>query len=89
MEATKIGALIDECRKVGAEFKNLQDLFRQLRTVQALKSYNAFEKQFRDASARLKKARSYSITPHGCIFERAQQKVESGDYDCDEDQTAS
>jgi hypothetical protein len=81
--ALKFDDNVGLCAKLAAEFKNLQDRFRQCATVSSLKPYAEFEAEFRRLMTRLEKARRPSYTPPEWCFKRAQKKVQSGDYDPD------
>lgn len=83
--ALKFDDRLRECTNAAAEFKNLQDRFRQAAQVAAHKSFAEFEKQFNDLMNRLESARNPSITPPEKIFRAAQAKVKSGDYNFDVD----
>lgn len=82
--ALKLDDNIDLCAKQAAEFKNLQDRFRQCATVSGLKPYEEFERDFAPLMKRLEKAREPSYTPPEWCFKRAQRKIKSGDYTPDQ-----
>ena len=81
----KVEEHIEECKSLAAEFKNLQDRFRQAALVWSKKSFDEFEQVFIDARDRLEKARAVSATPPELIFKLAQRKVKSMDYKFDVD----
>jgi len=83
--ALKFDDKLRECTNAAAEFKNLQDRFRQAAQVAAHKPFADFERQFNDLMNRLEVARKPSITPPERIFRAAQKKVKSGDYIFDVD----
>lgn len=66
---------------LAAEFKNLQDRFRQAGKIYALGDEDAFLKQFESLMRKLEDARKWSITPPEWCFNCAQKKIKSGDYD--------
>jgi hypothetical protein len=82
--ALKLDDNIALCAKQAAEFKNLQDRFRQCAMVSSLKPFDEFDRDFAPLMKRLEKARGPSYTPPEWCFRRAQRKVKSGDYDPDE-----
>lgn len=81
----KVEEHIEECRSLAAEFKNLQDRFRQAAVVWSKKSFEEFERAFLEARDRLEQARAPSVTPPEPIFWLAQRKVKSLDYKFDVD----
>lgn len=66
---------------LAAEFKNLQDRFRQAGEVSSLGDTDAFIKQFEALMKRLEDARKWSITPPEWCFKAAQKKINAGHYD--------
>lgn len=83
--ALKYDDQLSECEHAAAEFKNLQDRFRQVALVSSTKSYSEFEKDFNELVERLEQARQCSLTPPERFFKSAQSKVKSGDYTFDVD----
>ena len=83
--ALKFDDKLRECTNAAADFKNLQDRFRQAAQVATHKPFPEFEKQFNELMNRLESARKPSITPPERIFRKAQAKVKSGDYTFDVD----
>lgn len=81
--ALKFDDIVGLCAKQAAEFKNLQDRFRQCAKIFSLKPFAEFEAEFRSLMKRLEKARLPSYTPPAWCFNLAQKKVKSGDYDPD------
>lgn len=80
--------LDDSLARVGlcaAEFKNLQDRFRQVALIGSKKSVAEFEADFKSIMDRMEAARKPSVTAPECIFKWAQRKVKSGDYSFDTD----
>jgi hypothetical protein len=86
--ALKLDDKLRECTNAAAEFKNLQDRFRQAALVAAYKPFAEFETQFDALMSRFEAARKPSITPPERIFRAAQAKVKSGDYTFDVDLAA-
>jgi hypothetical protein len=81
--ALKLDDDVLQCTKSAAEFKNLQDRFRQCANISGLKPFDEFEAEFRSLMDRLEEARRPSYTPPEWCFRLAQRKVRSGDYDPD------
>lgn len=73
-------ANVNEISSLAAEFKNLQDRFRQAATIESLKEEVHFNNHFEMLFSRLELARSRSITPPECCFEKARKKIKIGDY---------
>lgn len=76
---------LEKLKTVAAEFKNLQDRFRQVALFYASKSIADFEAQFEKVMSRMEEARSQGMTPPEWSFKAAQAKVKSGDYTFDVD----
>lgn len=68
-----------------AEFKNLQDRFRQAAIIGSQKSFAEFETEFRSLMARMEQARSRGLAIPDRFIKRAQAKVKGGVYDFDVD----
>jgi len=83
--ALKYDDRLKECLTLSAEFKNLQDRFRQAALVASLKPFAEFETHFNKLMTRLEAARKSSYTPPEWCFKAAQKKVKSGDYHYDTD----
>ena len=81
ISSLKLEEHIEECKRLSADFKNLQDRFRQAALVWSKKPFEEFEKTFVEARDRLEAARGGAITPPEWVFRRAQKKVKSTDYD--------
>lgn len=79
-EALKLDVHIDEIASQAAEFKNLQDRFRQAARVTALGAFEDFKAEFDALMQRLETARSGSLTPPEHYFSAARRKIKSGDY---------
>jgi hypothetical protein len=73
--------------KHAAEFKILQDRFRQAALVAAEGLYEDFKKEFDALMERMDVARTSSLTPPERYFKKAQEKIKSGDYDFSVDQS--
>ena len=83
--ALKYDDRLRECSMLAAEFKNLQDRFRQAALIASQKPINEFEKVFNELMNRLEIARKPSHTTPEWCFRMAQNKVKSGDYTYDVD----
>jgi len=83
--ALKYDDRLEKCADAAAEFKNLQDKFRQLANIFSQKSFKEFEEEFFEAMERMEKVREKSITPPEKFFKKAQKKVKKGDYEFDSD----
>jgi hypothetical protein len=83
--ALKYDDRLKECISLAAEFKNLQDRFRQAALVAAQKPFPEFEAQFNELMNRLELARKPSFTAPEWCFRRAQKKIKTGDYHYDVD----
>jgi hypothetical protein len=79
--ALNLNMSIEEISRVAAEFKSLQDRFRQAAEIKSLGNYDEFEAVVEGLMDRLDAARGYSLTPPDKFFEAAQKKIYSGDYD--------
>ncbi len=71
---------IEEMSKIAAEFKGLQDRFRQTAEVKSLGEFEEFEATFEGLMDRMDAARANSITPPERFFVAAQKKIDAGDY---------
>lgn len=83
--ALKYDDRLKECISLAAEFKNLQDRFRQAALVASEKSFPAFDAHFNELMNRLELARKSSFTAPEWCFRRAQKKIKGGDYHYDVD----
>jgi hypothetical protein len=63
-----------------AQFKVLQDRFRQAALIGATTPINELENEFKTLMARMDKARAASLTPPERFFKSAQNKIKNGDY---------
>ena len=84
-EALKLDTNIDELVRQAAQFKNLQDRFRQAASVASLGPYEEFKAAFDSLIDRMDAARSASATPPEWCFKAARKKIKAGHYefDCD------
>jgi hypothetical protein len=87
--ALKYDDELANCEHAAAEFKNLQDRFRQVALVGSKKPFSEFEAEFKQLVERLELARHSSLTPPERFFKKAQQKVKAGDYEFDVDEANS
>lgn len=83
--ALKFDDRLKECAVLAAEFKNLQDRFRQATFVVAKRTFPEFETHFNELMSRLEVARKPSFTAPEWCFRRAQKKIKEGHYDFDVD----
>lgn len=74
----KVG--VDEISSLAAEFKNLQDRFRQAAYIHSLEDEDCYSKHVESLMQRLEMARERSITPPEWCFKRAQNKIKEGHY---------
>ena len=84
-EALKLPHHIEAVERAAAEYKNLQDRFRQAALISSRKSFLEFEADFKQLMERMEKVREQGITPPERFFKKGQKKVKSGDYTFDID----
>lgn len=80
-EALDFKVNVDEISSLSAEFKNLQDRFRQAAEIEALKEEGCFNDHVEMLLQRLEIARGRSITPPEWCFKEARKKIKAGHYD--------
>lgn len=80
-EAIDIQTHVDELKRLGAEYKALQDRFRRLAKITALGNVDAAENALAELMDRMDIARSSSLTPPRRYFEEARKQIEGGNYD--------
>jgi hypothetical protein len=85
--ALDIETHVDELKRVAAEYKSLQDRFRQLARIGAFSDVNDAEARLTALMDKLDVARSGSISPPEKYFEKAQNKIKAGHYDFSVDVT--
>jgi hypothetical protein len=78
--ALKIQTSVNEIAASAANYKSLQDRFRQLATIGVLGDVDAAEAQLGELMDRMDVARSTSITAPEKYFKRAQDKIAEGHY---------
>jgi hypothetical protein len=78
--ALKLDEHLMSCADLAAEFKNLQDRFRQAALITSQKSFVQFDLEARELLRRLEEARKQSVTPPEWCFRLAQAKVAAGHY---------
>ena len=83
--ALKLDDHIDACARAAAEFKNLQDRFRQVALVGSGKPFPEFETEFKKLMERLELARASALTPPERYFQAARKMIKAGDYEFDVD----
>lgn len=79
-EALDLKVSIEAISTLAAEFKNLQDRFRQAAEIHAAGDADEFDKQFEALMQRMEEARNKSITPPEWAFKAAQKKIDAGHY---------
>jgi hypothetical protein len=80
-EALDFKVNVGEISNLAAEFKNLQDRFRQAAEIESLKEETCFNDHVEMLLQRLEIARERSITPPEWCFEEARKKIKAGHYD--------
>lgn len=80
-EALDFKVNVDEISNLAAEFKNLQDRFRQAAEIESLKEEGCFNDHVEMLLQRMEIARERSITPPEWCFEEAREKIKAGHYD--------
>lgn len=83
--AVKFDDRLALCKVLSAEFKNLQDRFRQLAITGGGKTFDQVETEFRPLMDRMDRARSHSFTAPEWTFKEAKEKIEAGHYKFDAD----
>lgn len=83
--AVKFDDRLALCKVLSAEFKNLQDRFRQLAVIGGGKSLEQVETEFRSLMDRMEQTRSHSFTAPEWTFKMAKEKIEAGHYKFDAD----
>ena len=84
-KALELDGHVAALMKQAAQFKNLQDRFRQLRNFAPHRTDQETRDGFERLMKELESARSSSVTPPERFFKKAQRKVKSGDYSFDSD----
>lgn len=80
-ESLKIKGHTDEIARAAAQFKILQDRFRQAANIIATRELSDLEDEFSKLMERMDAARAGSLTPPQRFFEAARKRIEGGDYD--------
>lgn len=83
--ALKFDDQLSNAGVAAAEFKNLQDRFRQAALIGSKKPFVEFEKDFAALMDRLEAARQGSLTPPESFFQVARRKIKAGDYEFEVD----
>jgi hypothetical protein len=81
--ALKFDDHIRDTTALAAEYKNLQDRFRQAADIYSTKPMPEFEAEFKKLMERQEAARKSSYTAPEYFFRQAQKKIQRGDYDPD------
>ena len=71
---------LDEISRLAAEFKNLQDRFRQAANIDSMREVDCFNNQVETLIEKMEIARGHSITPPEWCFEKAREKIQAGHY---------
>jgi len=79
-DALKLDEGLDTATRSAAEYTAMRDTFRQARTIGRSKGIEEFEKAFNEAMGQMNSLRKVSLTPPERIFNQAQKKISSGDY---------
>lgn len=79
-DGLNIQTSVNETARLAADFKSLQDRFRQLANVKALGGADEAEAALAELMDRMDLARSASVTPPEKYFELARKKIEGGHY---------
>jgi hypothetical protein len=80
-EKMEIETHVDELKRLAAEYKSLQDRFRILAKITILEAPDMASSELTTLMDRMDVVRSSSITPPESYFEKAREKIKSGDYD--------
>lgn len=72
---------VEELKRASAEFKALQDRFRKLARITALRDVDKAETELGDLLDRMDAVRALSITPPQKYFDLAKKQIEAGHYD--------
>jgi hypothetical protein len=80
-DALRLDIHLDTIRTLAAEFKGLQDAFRQLGRIGAVTNPSSAERELARLMDELNRARAHSVTIPERVFKKAQEKIKSGDYD--------
>jgi hypothetical protein len=80
-DALRLDIHLDQIKTLAAEYKMLQDGFRQVEKIYAPSSSKDAEARMRLLMDQLERARSHSMTIPERVFKAAQKKIDSGDYD--------
>jgi hypothetical protein len=80
-DALDIQTHVEELKRLAAEWKALQDRFRQLAKITALGSSEQAEAKLGELMDRLDAVRAGSVTPPEKYYQAARRKIKSGDYD--------
>lgn len=80
-EALDVQTHVNELKRAAAEYKTLQDRFRQLAKITALGDLAKAEETLGHLMDRMDTVRSSSITPPQRYFDDARKQIEGGHYD--------
>lgn len=79
-DALRLDIHLDQIKALAAEFKALQDAFRQVGRITVDESIPEAHRRLDALMEQLGRARSHSVTIPERIFRKAQEKIASGDY---------
>lgn len=80
-DALRLDIHLDQIKALAAEFKALQDAFRQVAKITVNESVPEAHRRLDALMEQLGRARAHSVTIPERIFKEAKKKVASGDYD--------
>lgn len=80
-DALRLDIHVDQIKSLAAEYKTLQDSFRQVAKIYAPSSTKDADARLKLLMDQLERARSHSVTIPERVFKEAQKKVATGDYE--------
>lgn len=80
-EAVDIQTKVGELKSAAAEYKVLQDRFRQLAKLGTLAEVDRAQDRLDELMDRMDVVRANSITPPESYYKKAREKIKAGDYD--------
>jgi hypothetical protein len=87
--ALKLDEHLPTAARLAGEYKNLEIVFADLERVGPLKSFEAFETEYKEARERLEAANAESYTAPEWCFQRARRKIKGGHYELGEKKRSS
>jgi hypothetical protein len=79
-KALELDGHVASLSHAAAQFKSLQDRFRQAASFASMKSAQEALASFELLMTKLEEARAGSVTPPERFFKKAQKKIKGGDY---------